>query len=280
MGDHSMFKRLWAALAAILLGFAIAILGNLTWSVLLGLNLATAPGTPWSAAAMLCVLALAWAYIGGWGPPKSSKALRNRLLPQARLSIPTWVFGLCASLGVLTAFLCALLVAYRLLPIPVAPLPEMAQSAPILALVYFGAASLVAGMAEEAGFRGYMQAGLDQAFGPTASTVLVAVTFALLHAANPEFLYLIPLYFGVSVALSMIVRMSKSIWPGVVAHFAADFASYILLLLMGAESLTARAALDAPDQALLLVACVGAIGLLCAVAGFVGLKARGRAESA
>lgn len=275
-----MLRRVWGVLSALFLGFAIALGGNFIWSLLLAVNLGASASVPWAPALMVALLALGWIYLGGAGPPKSSQARRRQLLPQAPLSFFRWTFGLLASLGVLTGFVCALLIAYRFLPIPIQPLPPMVQSAPLLALIYFGAASLVAGMAEEAGFRGYMQSGLDMAVGKTASTIIVAAAFAALHAGNPEFLYLLPLYVGVSLALSALVRATGSLWPGVVAHACADFASYALLLYVGAAALTQPASISAPDHALLVVTGIGAAGLVIALIGFITLASTRRGESA
>lgn len=273
-----MLRRVWGLFSALFLGFAIALGGNFVWSILLAVNLGAGASTPWSPFLMIAVLALGWAYLGGAGLPRSSQALRRQLLPQSRLSAFRWATSLLTGLGALAAFLCALLIAYRLLPIPIQPLPPMVQSAPLLALAYFGAASIVAGMAEEAGFRGYMQSGLDMALGKTASTIIVALAFSALHAGNPEFLYLLPLYAGTSLALSVLVRASGSVWPGVVAHTCADFASYTLLLYFGATALTKPASLSAPDHALLVVAGVGAAGVFIAATGFVALASTRRAE--
>jgi|CXWL01.1.fsa_nt_gi membrane protease YdiL (CAAX protease family) len=247
---------------AIVLGLTIALVGGLVWSVLLGVNLSTTPSAPWAAPVMLLILGLGWLYLSGWGWPRATQAARAVRLPQRALVGGQWFWAVAAGVLVMAASLCALLVAFRLLPIPISPLPDSARAAPLIAAAYFGVGSLVAGMVEEAAFRGYMQSGVQRVWGKAASFAIVALAFAALHAGNPEFFYLIPLYFATSLALSFLVDLSGSLWPGVIAHTLADIASFLLLLTLGAEALGADANLSAPDSTMMLVIGIGAASLI------------------
>lgn len=181
---------------AIALGLVVALVGGLIWSILLGVNLATTPGAPWAAALIFLILGLGWLYLSGWGWPRSTQAARAIRLPQRALTAAQLFWALTAGVLAMATSLCGLLISFRLLPIPIAPLPESAQAAPLIAVAYFGAGSLVAGMVEEAAFRGYMQVGVQRVWGKTAAFAVVALAFAALHAGNPEFFYLLPLEAG------------------------------------------------------------------------------------
>lgn len=257
---------------AIVLGFLIALTGGAIWTILFGLNLSINPSLPWSAAAVLVVLTLAWLYISGWGWPRRTQDSRRASLPQKKLSAGAWMAALAAALGASGFALCALLLAFRLLPIPVTPLPDLAISAPWIALVYFGAASLVAGMVEEAAFRGYMLSGVERTWGRIAAYIVVAAAFSVLHAGNPEFFYLIPLYFFLSLVLSAVVTMSGSVWPGVVAHTLSDFASFVLLLFVGPAVLSEPLTLAAPDTPALVLAGGAALSAAMTIGGFIAMR--------
>lgn len=258
--------------AAIALGFLIALGGGLTWSVLLGLNLSINPALPWSVVAATLLLTLAWLYLSGLGWPRSTQSARRASLPQKQLSIGEWVAASAAAVGASGFALCALLLAFRLLPIPITPLPDFATREPVMALAYFGAAALVAGVVEEAAFRGYMLSGVERAWGRLAAYIVVAVAFSILHAGNPEFLYLLPLYFCLSLTLSGVVTMSGSVWPGVVAHTLSDLVSFALLLFVGPSVLAAPLSVAAPDlDAMVLTACAAGLGIL-SLAGFIAMR--------
>ena len=256
------------ALLAIVIGLAIAIVGGAAWSVMFAVNFATNPALPWSIPATLAVLSIGWLYLGGSGPPASTKAARAALLPRARLSGSEMGWATAAAFGASGVFVTLLLAAYRTLPIPMSPLPPAALSAPGLSLAYFAMASLVAGVVEEAAFRGYMQHGLEGSIGRAGAIILVAVLFALFHGAHPEVLFLIPIYLGTSISSSIVVAMSGSLWPVILAHAAADFLSFALLLFVGPERLTGRADVHAPDADLLLVLAAGGVAFVVAVVSF------------
>ena len=46
--------------------------------------------------------------------------------------------------------------------------------------------SITAGVSEEAGFRGYMQHGLERCFGPVFAILVTSVMFWLLHLNHPD----------------------------------------------------------------------------------------------
>lgn len=195
-------------------------------------------------------------------------------LPRKALTATEATWGLAAAISGSMVFLCLLLAVYRLAPVPIAPLPDAVHAAPGLSLAYFAMASIVAGIVEEVGFRGYMQAGLQALIGWFPATLLIAGLFALFHAAHPEFLHLIPIYVGASICYSLTVRMTGSLWPAIAAHAAVDFASFVLLLVVGPEALTAAADLTQPDRPLQLVGLLGILSFIVGIVAYWNLSAR------
>lgn len=262
------------ALGEIALGLAIAVGGSAVWSILFGANFAGNPAQPWSIPAMTLALFLLWRYLSGAGWPSSTSDFRSMRLPRKALTATEATWGLAAALSGSLVFLCLLLAVYRLAPVPIAPLPDAVNAAPGLSLAYFAMASIVAGIVEEVGFRGYMQAGLQELIGWFPSSVLVAGLFALFHAAHAEFLHLIPVYIGASICYSLTVRMTGSLWPAIAAHAGVDFVSLVLLLIVGPKALTAAADLAQPDRSLQIVALLGILSFLVGIMAYWNLSAR------
>jgi membrane protease YdiL (CAAX protease family) len=192
-------------------------------------------------------------------------------MPQNAKSVVIRISAFFAGLGVSGLALCALLIVLRLGQARFADLPDEATGSPGIALAYFGAASLTAAMVEEAAFRGYMFSGLRRAWGGSAAFLVVALLFSASHAGNPASLQLLPLYFLLSLGLTAVVALSGSLWPGVVAHALADFASYLLLLFWGREALTAPLDLGPPDEALVAIVLTALITTALSVFGFLAL---------
>jgi membrane protease YdiL (CAAX protease family) len=87
-------------------------------------------------------------------------------------------------------------------------------------------ASLVAGICEEIGFRGYMQVPLEKRYGPTISLVIVSIVFVISHlnqAWAPPVLFHI---FAISVMLGILAYASGSLIPCIIGHTVMDIPSF------------------------------------------------------
>ena len=95
------------------------------------------------------------------------------------------------------------------------------------------AGGLVAPIAEEAFFRGYVFAGLRQHFGLLPAIVLSSGTFALVHILPTSW----PPIFVLGVLFALLYEQTGSIWPAVIVHgiinTLAFLASYLLPMLEG-----------------------------------------------
>ena len=91
--DHSSASRTLKLLGFGVLAFAITTLAGGIWSALLVTNLRTTPAIPWSVPAMAVLLWLAWSYLGGKGPPRSTSEARRRYLRASRRSARTYMWA-------------------------------------------------------------------------------------------------------------------------------------------------------------------------------------------
>jgi len=92
---------------------------------------------------------------------------------------------------------------------------------------------LVAPVAEEAFFRGYLFAGLRKYLGRVAAIALSAALFALAHVWPTSW----PPIFVLGVLFALLYEQTASIWPAVIVHgfinTLAFLASYLLSTLAG-----------------------------------------------
>jgi membrane protease YdiL (CAAX protease family) len=82
--------------------------------------------------------------------------------------------------------------------------------------------SLVAGICEETGYRGYGQVPLEERYGPGAAITIVSIMFLVIHLqqvwAPPVLFHL----FALSVLLGILAYSSGSLMPGIIAHTSLD----------------------------------------------------------
>lgn len=93
------------------------------------------------------------------------------------------------------------------------------------------AGGVIAPLAEEAFFRGYLFAGLRQHLGYLPATLLSATLFALVHILPTSW----PPIFVLGVLFAVLYEQTGSIWPAVFVHGAmnalAFLSSYVLMTL-------------------------------------------------
>lgn len=98
-------------------------------------------------------------------------------------------------------------------------------------LLYFITSCLAAPLLEELLFRGGIQ-GLLRPWGARLSIVLTSLVFTLMHAG----LFELPAIFALSLLLGYVAQVSRSVWPGMVLHFANNLFVFITALVrQGAE---------------------------------------------
>jgi membrane protease YdiL (CAAX protease family) len=166
------------------------------------------------------LLWLVWQYLGGrWGPKSTVEARRHSLRANP-VSGEVFAWALAAGVLSIVALTGFWIVLFQLVKMPGNALPDFSKySWPIVALT-LGMASLVAAVAEEAGFRGYFQGALERVVGGPAAILIAALVIAPGHASTqgfvwPTFLF----YICVDVMFGVTARFTDSILPGIVIHF-------------------------------------------------------------
>jgi hypothetical protein len=104
---------------------------------------------------------------------------------------------------------------------PIVMPPEMPA---VTALALIVIASVVAGMTEEAAFRGYMQGPIERRHGVALSILVNGLVFGLLHfPAHPaDVLWMLPYYVAVSALYGGLTWAANSILPAMLLHIGGN----------------------------------------------------------
>jgi hypothetical protein len=86
--------------------------------------------------------------------------------------------------------------------------------------------SVVAGICEETGFRGYMQVPLEKKFGPAAGIAISSIIFMLIHLGHSWAVPVLPHIFFASLLLGILAFRSNSLIPGIIGHSILDIFDY------------------------------------------------------
>jgi len=197
----------------------------------MALNLKVLSQVPWSLPVAAIWLWLFWKYVNGHGWPRATADRRRELLGARPLSAPMWCWSLLTC-GLLLACNISFHYAYaRFQPISVA-LPEALLALPPVTLVsVLLMISAQAGIVEEAAFRGYMFTPIERRHGPVVATVVVRLLFLLAHFNDPQNLsvFRIVSIFCAGVVYCVVLLVTRSILPGLVAHAVGDAIGLLLL---------------------------------------------------
>jgi len=208
-------------------GVAVAVLlaGNLPTSALGAWNLRAGTAVPWAIVPMTLYLWGYWQFISGrWGS-SSFRQERRANLRANPLSARVWLASLSAGLLGFATLVALLATVARLVRLPSsAPIttpPEMPIATAFVLLVM---QSVVAGVSEEAAFRGYMQSMIERQYGLMIAILANGTLFGLLHFTNhpSDVLLMLPYYVAVSAVYGGLTWTTNSILPALVLHSAGD----------------------------------------------------------
>jgi len=239
----SLWRRLPTIAQAVLAGLLVLYVGEIPWGgiagypLLAGWNLRVLVTLPWAIAPMGLYLILYWKYLGGSGWPRAMGDYRRTSLRANRLSAEVWGMALFAGLVGLAATLPLLRIMSRLVSLPeeaqpIAPPAGMPLANVFLFLVM---ASIVAGVAEEAAFRGYMQGPIERRHGPLVAILVSGTVFGLLHYSHhpTAVLTMLPYYIAISAVYGGLAATTNSILPGQALHVGGDVFSLTRLWATG-----------------------------------------------
>jgi membrane protease YdiL (CAAX protease family) len=210
-------RIIWTGLFAALLTVA----SGAVWSALFLTNLRIQPDMPWAASAMAVIAIGLWLLIGGGKRARYRRA--NGISPRAFL-LAVAAGGACiAALAGLWIVLVEVVGVRR----NAADFSHTPRLTLIASLVM---ASVVGGVFEEAGFRGYFQGTLERYIPWSLAVLVCALVMAPLHVATQGFVWPVLLfYLLVDIALGASAALTNSILPGILVHSAGLFAFFALI---------------------------------------------------
>ena len=180
---------------------------------------------PWAVVPMSAYLWAYWKFIrGDFASPDCADRYRSTLRAN-RLSGDVWVAALLSGLLGFGALLAFVAVLARLVALPAsAPLTTPSGMPPLTAFLLLTMASVVAGVTEEAAFRGYMQTPIERRYGLAPAILINGTMFGLLHFPNhPDaVLTMLPYYIAVAAVYGGLTWAANSILPALVLHAGGD----------------------------------------------------------
>jgi membrane protease YdiL (CAAX protease family) len=216
---------------AVFIGMLIVIAGTIPRNIIFAANLRYYTSVPWAVPLTAVYLWFFWRYLNGAGPPESTADIRRTSLRANRVSGLVWAWALLAGgLGIVTLVL-TLRVANRLVILPQQQLPDLAQVPKVTVLSLLIIAAPVAGIIEEAAFRGYMQGPIERRYGLAIAILITGTMFAVAHLDFTLILW--PYYVAVAAIYGTVTYLTNSILPAVVLHTGGNIYSNIDLWLHG-----------------------------------------------
>ena len=254
----NVWRRLPTIVRAVLVGGFVMSMATVPCGVLLRANFAIWPAVPWSTPLVALYLSLYWLYLQGIGWPSSTAQSRRAHLRAPSLSGRAWRWSLLAGSLAWASVLGARILVDLLFATPRDSLSVLSPYPLPTVLCYIVAVSVMAGVAEEAGCRGYMQVPIERRHGPRIAILVVGGAFWLFHAPSyvghwKVFLGLAWFYLAASLVFGTLAHLSGSIRPGVVLHAAANLVGFALVWWFESRPPTGSSTADGPTPVLMSI---------------------------
>ena len=218
-------------LRSVLVGLLVMLAGTIPRNLLFAANLRYFQNVPWAVPLTAAYLWVFWRYLNGFGPPPSTVEDRRHQLRANRVPGRIWAWALLAgALGIVTLVL-ALKLANRLVTLPQQQLPDLSQVPRFTVLALLLMAAPVAGIIEEASFRGYMQGPIERRHGLISAILVTGTAFAVAHLDFTLILW--PYYLAVAAIYGVVTSFTNSILPAIVLHTGGNLYSNVDLWLHG-----------------------------------------------
>jgi membrane protease YdiL (CAAX protease family) len=222
---NGLWNRLPLIVRAVLTGFLVSSVGVSLWSVML----AALPGA-WPILPMIVILWLYWKFFSGGFSSGKRANLRRATFRSTKLQPGTWKWGLAAAALFVIVVQASFVVTFRLVDFPAAKFTadyKQLDAFPLWqAFAIIVMSSVAAAIAEEAGFRGYMQAPLEKKYGVTIAIVITSCVFTGIHLSHSWAPPIWPHIFFASVLLGILAYRTGSIIPGIIGHAILDIFDY------------------------------------------------------
>jgi membrane protease YdiL (CAAX protease family) len=215
----------------VLIGMLVVLAGTIPRNLLFAANLRYGTSVPWAVPITGAYLWFFWRYLRGDGEPASTSAERRESLRANRVPPRVWAYALLAGgLGII-ALVLALRVANRIVVLPEQQLPDFAGISRFTVLTLLLAAAPIAGVVEEAAFRGYMQGPIEKRLGLVMAILITGTMFAVAHLDFTPILW--PYYVAVAAIYGTVTQLTNSILPAIALHTAGNLYSNLDLWLHG-----------------------------------------------
>jgi len=225
---------------AVGVGMLVMIAGTLPRNALFAANLAVLPQLPWAVPLIAAYLWFFWRYLGGTGGAPDTRAYRRAGLRANTVPAIVWMWALATGILGIVALVFALRAANEIVALPPQTLPDLSSIPGPTVWALLLASAPIAGLVEEAAFRGYMQGPIERAAGLPVAILITGTMFAVAHLDFTPVLW--PYYVAVAALYGVITSYARSIWPAVVLHTAGNLYSNTDLLLHGRAEWQAPAA--------------------------------------
>jgi len=220
----SYWQRIPLLMRAIIVGLLVEGSGVYAWLVIYSLLPA-----PWSIIVMGGVLWLYWKYFSGGWWPKYTAETRREMFRAVSMPATIWKWSLLAATFFVVIVQAGFVLTFRIIKFPAEQFTEgYAYDGMPIWLAWLGIlmASLVAGICEETGFRGYMQVPLEKRYGSRTGIAIVSTMFVVVHLsqawAPPLLLHL----FAMSVLLGMLAYTTGSLIVSMIGHTVMDIFNF------------------------------------------------------
>jgi membrane protease YdiL (CAAX protease family) len=192
------------------------------------------PAVPWAVPLTALYLLPFWRYLQGAGWPRSTAEARRTNLRANRLPGHVWGAALFAGILGIATLVFFVRVLNRMVRLPAEQVPDLSH-VPLVTLFFIHlTGSAVAGIVEEAAFRGYLQGPIERRHGPVVAILVTGIVFGFAHFAHPEVtLVLLPYYVLVAAIYGALAYLTNSILPSMVLHTGGNFVGGIVLLIRG-----------------------------------------------
>jgi len=211
---------------AVLTGGIVAAAGTTPWALLVSANTKHWSGVPWAALPTGLYLWLYWRYVRGEGWPRSTAESRRTSCRANHLRRDVWGAALFAGVLGLASNVFLQRVMNRLVMLPQQQHPDISQFPFVTVLFWLLMSAIVAGVAEETSFRGYMQKPIEQRHGPVIAILVTGAVFGFAHFSHPEVTaILLPYYLAAAAVYGALAYFTNSIFPSMVLHAAGNILS-------------------------------------------------------
>jgi len=222
-GLTNFWKRIPVLIRAIVSGIFVTFVGVGVWLLFLAMIPA-----PWSVIAMGGYLWLYWKYFSGSWWPRITAEARSKNFRAVKLSADGWKWGLVGTFLFVLVLQSATVLTFRLIEFPAEASADYGLDVlPVWqAWIIILMGSLVAGVCEEIGFRGYMQVPLEKRYGPVAGITIVSIMFTISHLnqawAGPVLFQI----FAISALFGVLSYASGSLIPSIIGHTIMDIFNF------------------------------------------------------